>query len=279
MLELRDRLRRRRVSRPYSGFGATRGVVTLARGLLDQQFWCWGQDLRHPHGDALQLFGLTLERASGISRGRLYRGPAAAGAEVSLWGFGLLWQAPAGGLAVWRDEARVRLCPPWTDPRSVQGARSLTAHPHPRGREQRRRGLVLASAVMRWMADYERWALTTLGPDHRRAVLAAWSRPPVCGPLAAEAIWADLASMAEDASRPSSEPAHQLEHRLPDGVEAARRDLVEGVPDRVAEPVVEIDQVDRRNPGRREGGVIVEDLAPDRVGEDPFHAHAPRRGP
>lgn len=174
-----------------------RAGLTLARALLDQQFWCWGQDIQHGDGDALRRYGLCLERDVGLTRGRRYLGRADPGVEVALWGFGLLWQDEAGGLAVWRDDGRPRLTGTAVDARAVRGASDLIRHPLPHGPAERRRALTLTAALMRWMASYEEWALETLGYGHRLATVAGWSRP-TCRAGEAPALWRGLAGAADD---------------------------------------------------------------------------------
>jgi hypothetical protein len=174
--------------------------LRLPRGLVDQQFWCWGQDVRHPAGDALARHGLELSRAPRDALpARRYHARLAGGRVVALWPFGLFWGVRGlGGLLLPRDDARPRLTPGPDLPDGVWTVQPLLAAPRPRGRAERERTPMLLAGALDWVAGYERWALGALGAARRSRCASAWPRAVMPGPAQA-AAWSSLAKGCEGA--------------------------------------------------------------------------------
>ncbi|CAN5900555.1 hypothetical protein BH23PLA1_BH23PLA1_03650 [soil metagenome] len=146
-----------------------------AARLLDQQMWCWGQDIRCPAGNALVRYGFErIPVAPGISGCTAYERIVPAGGQLVLWGSGLFHGDSAdGGVALRRLEFR----PTWT-PLTRLPMALLTAGAVPCFDvvgDQERVTRLLGAAVEEIIA-YETWAAVSLGADHRCRCVAAWSR-------------------------------------------------------------------------------------------------------
>ncbi|MCS6801805.1 MAG: hypothetical protein RMM58_01560 [Chloroflexota bacterium] len=149
----------------------TRPERRLLDALVDQQFWCWGQDIRRPEGNLLLAFGFERTRPpAGVLGSSCYR-LAGAGREVVLWGWGLLLVGPAGGVFLPRHgfAPRPALAPLAAPCWSPEGLPPLGDAPVPgTGR--------WFQAAADWIADYEAWVLATVGLAYRRACAAGSPR-------------------------------------------------------------------------------------------------------
>jgi hypothetical protein len=174
-------------------------VERRGAALLDQQMWCWGQDVRRPEGNALLRYGLERHPPPEGERGAsAYSGQAGPGCRVVLWAFGLFYgDDDAGGLYL----RRYALAPTWAPaaelPLPLWDPEQLPPSRPPRGAEERARVRVLLSGALAWVAGYERWAIGALGPEHRERCVAAWPRAVVPAGDMAEA-WAALAEACRD---------------------------------------------------------------------------------
>jgi hypothetical protein len=150
--------------------------------LLDQQFWCWGYDVRGKENWLLR-YGFTRarhpeQRAKGSSRYVLVR----AGLEIRLWAFGAtvrrleeagtalvaryttkphFSQAAVGGL----DVHRIDDLPPFRSPTTPAEQETLKR---------------LMALFCRFVAEYEAWLHAQAGEAHRRGALAEWMHKPCC---------------------------------------------------------------------------------------------------
>lgn len=77
-------------------------VLREGRVLLDQQCWCWGQDVKHPDGNLLLTLGFTRERHEGEKDLSRYTS-----GSVRLWAFGLFFE----GIWLLRQDFKIRLAP------------------------------------------------------------------------------------------------------------------------------------------------------------------------
>ena len=60
--------------------------------LLDQQLWCWGQDIRRVDGNALLAYGFTRHRPPEGEHGSpAYEWRGSGRSRVILWGFGFFY--------------------------------------------------------------------------------------------------------------------------------------------------------------------------------------------
>ncbi len=176
-------------------------ALRSASHLLDQQMWCFGQDIRHPEGNVLLRFGFQRHRqtdaAGSHSAYVLTPFPAA---QLVLWGFGLFYgQGSCGGMFL----RRYLFHPVWTphaqlselvwEPADVPDVRA------PRTPEEWRRTCRLLAGAVRWIAGYEHWVQETLGSAYRRQCLEQWKKTVV----AADAIPAAWQKLAERISSPA----------------------------------------------------------------------------
>ena len=72
--------------------GALNKVRKIGTTLLDQQLWCWGQDIRRAEGNALLAYRFTKHRApEGKPGSTAYEWRGSGRSRVILWGFGLFY--------------------------------------------------------------------------------------------------------------------------------------------------------------------------------------------
>lgn len=143
----------------------------LVEALVNQQFWCWGQDIRRPEGNLLLAFGFARTRPpAGVLGSSCYRlrwGER----EIVLWGWGLLLAGPAGGVFLPRQGGAPRSAlgplgaPCW----SPDGLPPLSEIAVP-GLGQ------WFHDAAEWIAEYETWVLARAGLGYRRACAAGAPR-------------------------------------------------------------------------------------------------------
>jgi len=143
--------------------------------LLDQQLWCWGQDIKHPSGNLLERHGFErVEPPEGHGCSSLYRLRLSMGSRVILRGFGVFYgEDGAAGVFVGRHhfDPRFTPCadlvmPPWW-PGDLPTLRS------PKDGEVRA-WLHLSGTLLRWIRVYESWIVRSMGPSYRAATLERW---------------------------------------------------------------------------------------------------------
>ena len=154
-------------------------VKRFATKLLDQQLWCWGQDISSPHGNLLIEHGFQRhrERNAGSNGSTCYRLDDET-RHVALWGFGIFYgERQLGGLFV----RRFGFAPVWLGVESlalgIHSARALPPFARPRGADEWRRAHRLCAHMLEWNARYEREILNNLGLAYREACIADWHRP------------------------------------------------------------------------------------------------------
>jgi len=168
--------------------------------IIDQQLWFLGRDIGGPLGNAPLAFGFERHRPAGIRGSSAYllrlENPSHQVPQVLIcWGFGLYIGADATCATDHRipADAAGHTPTPWSgmllqrfgaSPGLVCSAISPTRHQvadlparRPASNDADRAS---ASALLRTLAqtlaDYERWAITTLGSPHRTAALHAAPR-------------------------------------------------------------------------------------------------------
>ena len=129
-----------------------------ARGLAQQMVF-WGQDVRHPDGNALVRFGLSRSPSPGLTGTSCYSMRWENG-RVELHGAVASWTSdfPGNGCIFSRDRARVDL---W----------NLDRPPVP-GREHGESGTPderwsALQPFLRWLVSYEKWITLNHGADWR----------------------------------------------------------------------------------------------------------------
>lgn len=169
--------------------------------LLDQQFWCWGRDVRHPSGNLLTRYGfrriasedpagtssyahtLSDERRVGLRRGSLVYG-----------------EARAGALMIWRGAFVPRLVH-WERHAELPADCYPDDAAQPEGENESRRIRYLQAGVALWISSYESWIADVAGPGYRDRCADEWPRSIVSG-RDLGAAWADYVS------RIAGKPAH-----------------------------------------------------------------------
>lgn len=160
-------------------------------GLMHQQCWLWGCDIRRREGNLLVAHGVQRVPPPADSEGSsAYRARVDAGTEIALWGFGLAL-LPADGEAVLLerytpypatvvDGARLRRA--W----HVQHLPARVASDAPQSWWQLLR-------AFEWIAGYEGWVHQTIGADWRARCLHGWD-PAVTSPAGTSQAWTQLAA-------------------------------------------------------------------------------------
>ena len=163
------------------GLGISAGLSHHAELLLDQQIWCFGRDIRHDGGNALLERGFQVERPPvGAVGGSAYTLTMPSGDRLILWGFGLCFGGgdPALGLIHLR---RFQFHPTWRAEATLPGPAwdTTTRFPRfarPRGEPEWERVRRLTAQALLALADHEDWVHAHLGPNHRRACVATWTK-------------------------------------------------------------------------------------------------------
>lgn len=147
---------------------------------LDQQFWCFGQDILQPPRNALVEMGFT-RHASPRQRkeGSCYVVTTRMGVTIALWGFGVFYADRTVGKAMLltRDDIRPKVVDQLQTPLGVWDPQDL---PH---REARESEIAVVSSLMsdllHWFAKYESWITTHREHSHRERSLREWKRVAV----------------------------------------------------------------------------------------------------
>lgn len=153
-------------------------MTELGAGLLDQQFWCWGCDIRFAPINLLLEYGFTRYRSSDRARpGPVYALDCAPGAHVALWGGGLFFGlAGDGGLLLSRFDFIPQLLASDHTPSATWRVDQLGPKRLPCGANDRVQLGALLPCALQWIGDYESWVQRVAGMEYRRQCVAAWPR-------------------------------------------------------------------------------------------------------
>lgn len=179
-------------------------LCNQATALLDQQFWCWGQDVCRPPANRLVEYGFCrLPPPEGVKASSCYqlRRPEY---SVALWGFALVFVVPRQG-SLFLRRFKVGPCLSQADnlPETVWALDQIPPHQVPRNEEEWRTALQLFGQAANWIADFERWIVMHHGADYRNQVAAAWKHAVVAGE-AMTSSWRNVRlSSTNDVSTPS----------------------------------------------------------------------------
>ena len=196
--------------------------------MLEQQCWLWGRDVRHPGGNLLLNYGFDRARPpQGTVGASAYQLRLLADEThprerlVALWGFGLWygeWALDANGnlseigaIFLGRAEFEPRWSARVLPPSNVWSPSPLCAATRtPDSRAARRQSRLLLAGALRWIADYESWALGRLGQAERARQLDAWkqTRATPTPPAEFAPAWRALAGRLPN-SRCDGEAAHR----------------------------------------------------------------------
>ncbi|MBL9161608.1 MAG: hypothetical protein JNL18_02580 [Planctomycetaceae bacterium] len=144
--------------------------------LLNQQLWCWGQDVLFARGNLLVRYGFQrTARAADQHGSSIYRLQFRGGQRVVLRGFGVfIGDDRRGGMLLKRYEFS-----PWITPHADLRTLAWQIDDLPRmNRPACDQHLTvcrqLLSTLIDWICDYERWVRQAAGAPYRRQVIAAW---------------------------------------------------------------------------------------------------------
>ncbi|MBK8031816.1 MAG: hypothetical protein IPK17_20500 [Chloroflexi bacterium] len=167
-------------------------------GLIDQQMWCWGCDVRRAEGNLLTQYGFIKRPAPEPryhSAYTLYE--AIPDGALTLWGWGLWIAAPErGSLFIGRDRFHVRWIPETDLAPSAWLERDL-----PSGCADTRfsDAYLLLHAAFLWIAAYEHWVVEVHEQSYRARTIEAYpQRRRFKGGVLAErmsAQWLELANV------------------------------------------------------------------------------------
>ena len=155
------------------------GWAEAAGALMNDQCWCWGQDVLYPRGNLLIRYGL--ERVAGQGpRGRsgVYTRSINDRGGVWLRGAGVFYSRGSGaGVFLGRYDVRPRVIACDAPPLEKWSEQGLGAFPFAGESEQ---GIEMARRLVpelcAWIADYERWIAETVGVEHREGCLQRWPK-------------------------------------------------------------------------------------------------------
>lgn len=143
--------------------------------LFDRQMWCWGRDVRYPHGNLLIEYGCRKDPTPDPRRAASrYHAELSDGGSLSIWAFGLRYQYEAEQVFLRRSDFRPQFVPSGTDWSAVWRSTDLPLLTRPGNPAQQERALDALRAMIRWMGAYESWVQTRAGEEWRSSVLAAW---------------------------------------------------------------------------------------------------------
>lgn len=179
----------------------SRGNAFAAR-LLDQQLWCFGQDIRRAEGNVLTGLGMCRARpVNGKTFSTLYMARLPGGRSLWLWAFGVLLRDPQLG-AVWIKrygfDPMLVANPPESPFHSPE---ELGARIRPVGAAQKERVRQLVQALAGWMARYEHWVGENLGAKYRQATLLGKPTPAEVPAREMAAAWERIAQKSWRFSR------------------------------------------------------------------------------
>lgn len=170
--------------------------------LLDQQFWCFGQDIVQAPRNALLELGFTRHRSSVPRKdGSCYSVTTRAGVSILLWGFGVFYCDRSLGSAILL--VRDNICPLSVEqlqlPINVWDPHDLPKHPVRESEVPVVRQLL--TDLLHWFSQYENWIATHRDPGHRERILQDWRKVVV----PAETMSATWQSLADELQLPQPE--------------------------------------------------------------------------
>lgn len=160
---------------------------------LDQQFWCFGQDILQQPRNALLELGFSKHRPLKDRKdGSCYTVTSRTGVNIVLWGFGMFYSDQRLGDAILlvRDDIRPWMVEQMQTPVGVWDPLEIPRH-RVRGSEVAGARELLAD-LLKWLAQYEAWIADHRTPGHRERTLREWKRVVVPALESAEQ-WQHLA--------------------------------------------------------------------------------------
>lgn len=193
----------------------SRETITFATKLLDQQMWCWGQDVIRPKGNALIDYGFQRyspkasagEKAIGHYILKSINNETTGTRSeftVGLWGSGVYFGEPElGGVYIRRfgfaGVAMNHNCPV----ECIDAPDEFIPYAVPPESVQQISFMELFKKACRWMAAYETWCLNRLGLEYRQQCLKNWNKAIVNADQTSSA-WCTIADALQRACEGSS---------------------------------------------------------------------------
>ena len=155
------------------------GWVEAAGPLMNDQCWCWGQDVVYPRGNLLVRYGL--ERVAGRGQGgrsAVYTGSINDRGGVWLRGAGVFYSRGSGaGVVLGRYDVRPRVITCDAPPLEKWSEQGLGVFPLAVASDEGiEAACLLVPEVCDWIADYELWIAETVGIEHREQCLQRWPK-------------------------------------------------------------------------------------------------------
>ena len=174
---------------------------------LDQQFWCFGQDILQQPRNALLELGFSQHRPQKERKdGSCYTVTSQSGVSIMLWGFGVFYadRRLGGAILVTRDDIRPWMVEQMQTPVGVWDPLEMPKH--------RVRGFEVSIArellrdLLKWFSQYEAWIADHRTPGHRERTLREWKRV-VVPPLESAELWQHLSGEVHSMAIPAKESA------------------------------------------------------------------------
>lgn len=178
-------------------FFSTSDLKRKAVDLLDQQIWCWGQDISRSGGNLLLEMGFNRRRS--LDQSSCYFGPTPEGGMIALWGFGILFSSPLGGtifLARYEFEPHYS---PIQNPHLDEQWDFLKSFGPPENTGELSATRKLVAGFCEWASKYEHWILEKEGISYREGCLSQRTKAPRIGPGDMAPGWEALSKKAREA--------------------------------------------------------------------------------
>lgn len=170
--------RRPRSGGPQAGLSVPASLRREAAGLLDQQLWCWGLDIRRPEGNALIAFGFErVPVAGGIRGSNAYVATVGEGITLGLWGSGLVFaKGPIGAVAISRFAFGASFSRSHELTTAMRSAGAVPELGPIVDQDANDRANVLIRSAIDAIIAYEEWAMGALGLAYRTRCVASWQK-------------------------------------------------------------------------------------------------------
>lgn len=191
-----------------------RDTADYATQLLNQQFWCWGQDIARPRDNALVEHGFSRHRPRTTRKGQISHyvlselsGPKITPLlmrKIGLWGSGLFYGDRRFGAMYLKRNTLAPIVLDFACPiEQIDGPDEI---PAPDGATASvDEVLQMLGDLCQWLSQYETWVQSRLGIDYREACVRDWKKSVA---TAAEMVsaWRRLASVFHQGMTTGDDP-------------------------------------------------------------------------
>lgn len=140
--------------------------------LMSASMWCLGKDVQHESGNLLVRFGLRrVPRPSGHPGTSSYVAQLSPGAQIWLWGFGVIVKTPGVSCLFERDSFSPRLFDESRPLESVFDLQGLGILRRVQSESDARMSFSARATWWGWLEGYEAWLEDSLGPAYRIGLL------------------------------------------------------------------------------------------------------------